>query len=136
MRALAVITIGGVAAILAAPALAAEPSFKLSADEWQAMCPVIASWEELEARGVAMKATEQDEPDWPPNLNVIEGSAELTVRIDANGVPVDVQVIKARAQGFADESARAIRKWRYEPVVLDGKPVCVEAVVSVSFRHR
>ena len=52
----------------------------------------------------------------------LEGYVTLTFDVDATGSPYNVKVIEANPRGVFDKSARkALRKWKYNPVIKDGK---------------
>lgn len=52
----------------------------------------------------------------------LEGYVTLTFDVDATGSPYNVKVVEANPRGVFDKSARkALRKWKYNPLVKDGK---------------
>ena len=54
----------------------------------------------------------------------IEGWVELEFTISEAGTVKEARVIAAKPRGVFDRSAlRAIKKWKYNPKVEDGKPV-------------
>ena len=62
----------------------------------------------------------------------VQGVVVLDVLVDADGVPSDVQVVQSIP--MLDAAAiDAVRKWRYEPTLMNGKPVPVAMTVSVNF---
>lgn len=66
------------------------------------------------------------DPNYPPRAKQqgIEGYVQLRFTITAVGTVADVQVIKAKPPFIFDrEAIRAVKKWRYNPKVEDGKPV-------------
>lgn len=77
------------------------------------------------------------DPEYLSHLTVArpKGLVVLSVLVDTEGV---VQQVKA-VQGDKDEPALdvaamdAVRKWRYEPYLLDGKPISVRTTVFVNF---
>ena len=65
-------------------------------------------------------------PLYPPRAaqKKIEGWVLLEFTVTATGTVRDPVVIDAKPKGVFDRSAkRAIRKWKYKPKVVDGKPV-------------
>src|SRR5690606_27323519 len=75
-------------------------------------------------------------PTYPPDAlrKGIEGWVELVFTVLPNGTVDDVQVRNASpADVFDDAAIRAVRQWRFEPVVRDGKPVPQRAMVRLRF---
>jgi TonB family protein len=64
------------------------------------------------------------------------GWTTFLIRVDTTGRVVDVQLVKASYSVFVDSSAEALLNWRYEPLVLNGKPTCVEASVHFEYDAR
>ena len=62
----------------------------------------------------------------------VQGAVVLDVLVDADGVPSDVQVVQGIPQLDA-AAIEAVRKWRYEPTLMNGKPVPVAMTVTVNF---
>jgi len=58
-----------------------------------------------------------------------------TVTIDPSGRPYEVEVTDC-LQPFQAESQRALKQWRWEPVLWRGEPVRARTDVYVSFRRR
>ena len=53
----------------------------------------------------------------------IEGWVELAFTIAATGTTKDVRVVRAEPENIFDRAAvKAVRKWKYKPQVVDGKP--------------
>lgn len=111
-------------------------NFRLTAEEWQAACPALLRGDEIEARGMVWKPRRQPSPDFPAEAMTFKrtrGWTTFLIRVDVTGRVTDVQLVKASNTVFVDSSAEALLNWRYEPLVLDGKPACVEA--SVHFEY-
>ncbi len=67
-----------------------------------------------------------------------EGSVLLSISIDARGVPTDVQVIQRsgdRSRDFDRAAIEAVRQWRFEPALHDGKAVPSTVQLPVDFRR-
>lgn len=65
----------------------------------------------------------------------IEGTVLLKVVIAQDGIVKAVKVVSGEPV-LADAAADAVKKWRYQPTILDGKPVNVVTTVAVEFRLR
>lgn len=66
------------------------------------------------------------EPRFPMDAlrNGISGWVKLSFTIDETGGVTDVEVVQAEPRGVFDrEAVRALRRWKYQPQVLDGKAV-------------
>lgn len=64
----------------------------------------------------------------------IGGMVVLLVDVDAQGKPAKVNVDKSEPQGVFDAAAvEAVRKWRFNPALENGKPVASRIRVPISF---
>jgi len=63
----------------------------------------------------------------------IEGSVVIDVTIGEDGIPRDLTLISG--QPLLAQAARdAIRQWRYQPALLNGKPVALQQRITVVFK--
>jgi len=62
------------------------------------------------------------------------GSALLSIEIGADGVPVNVVVVRGLGLGLDEKAVEAITQWRFKPATLAGEPVAVSAQVEINFR--
>ena len=64
----------------------------------------------------------------------IEGWVELAFTVTPNGTVDGVEVRNASPAEVFDEAAtRAVRQWRFEPIVRDGQKVAQRAMVRLRF---
>jgi len=80
------------------------------------------------------RLTYRVEPEYPPIAvsALIEGMVILEATVDHTGAVRDARVL--RSNGVLDEAAvRAVEQWRYEPLMLNGKPTPFVLTVTVSF---
>jgi protein TonB len=63
-----------------------------------------------------------------------QGTVQLEVVIDEQGMPKDFRVKRALGLGLDQKALEAVAKWRFKPGMKDGKPVSVIALIDVSFR--
>jgi protein TonB len=66
------------------------------------------------------------EPQYPIKAatNGIEGWVSLSFSIDKLGRVIDVKVMDAKPKRYFERAARkALRKWKYQPKLVNGKPV-------------
>lgn len=79
-------------------------------------------------------------PEYPARArrSRANGAVVLQAVIASDGKVSDVCVIEARPEGlgFAEASIDAVRRWRYEPPMKDGKPVAALTTVVVEFYIR
>lgn len=63
-----------------------------------------------------------------------EGSVTVKVEVDANGIPTSVTLAKRSGERALDEAAlEAVRQWRFQPAIRNGKPVASTVEVPVDF---
>ena len=80
------------------------------------------------------RLTRRVDPEYPPIAVTaqIEGMVILEATVDETGEVKDTRVL--RSQPVLDEAAiDAVRQWRYEPLLLNGKPTPFVLTVTVSF---
>ncbi len=66
-------------------------------------------------------------------LNRLQGMVHLDVQIGKDGTVEDVQVISGHPL-LASAAAEAVRKWRYQPYMVNGSPAKVLTAVYIDFR--
>ena len=78
-------------------------------------------------------------PKYPPQAlrSGVEGSVNVRIEVDASGVPTDVKVVERSGERSRDLDRAvtdAVRRWRFEPAMKDGKAVAGAVVVPVEFK--
>jgi periplasmic protein TonB len=63
-----------------------------------------------------------------------QGTCTLWLIVDAAGHPRDIRVIHGLGFGLDAKAMDAVRQWRFDPALKDGKPVNVQISVEVEFR--
>ena len=63
-----------------------------------------------------------------------QGTVVLWLIVDPNGNPRDVKVARALGMGLDQKAIEAVKNWKFEPAMKDGKPVAVQINVEVNFR--
>ncbi len=63
----------------------------------------------------------------------IEGTVVLEVQIDAEGNVINAPILKSVHPDLDKAAMEAIKKWKYEPVVKEGKKVPVVFAVTINF---
>ena len=81
------------------------------------------------------KLVHRVEPVYPERAKrqQLEGTVRLRVAVDAEGKVENVKVLSGSSL-FAQAAAAAVRQWRYEPMLVEGKAVAVVSEVTVTFR--
>jgi periplasmic protein TonB len=74
-------------------------------------------------------------PNYPNNARNlrIEGSVVVHGTIDVNGQVTNMSVVSGAAV-LRPAALEAIRKWKYAPGLLDGKPAPTDVDITVEFR--
>jgi TonB family protein len=83
-----------------------------------------------------LKRTRYIPPEFPSKAlsQHVGGAVTVEYTVDANGDPRDVRVIEATPPGVFDHSAiAAVKRWHYDPVVVNGTPVEVPVRTSIRF---
>jgi TonB family protein len=63
----------------------------------------------------------------------IEGVVTLSLVVDTDGQPTDVQVVAPLGHGLDEKAVEAVKQWRFQPAMKDGNPVATKINVQVSF---
>jgi protein TonB len=66
----------------------------------------------------------------------IEGVVVLSMEIDTDGFPQNIQVVRSLDGGLDQSAVAAVQQWRFKPGEKDGKPVRVAVKVEVNFRAK
>ncbi len=64
----------------------------------------------------------------------LEGTVLLATVVSTEGLATDLRVVKSLDQGLDKKAIEAVRKWKFEAGVKDGKPVPVIANIEINFR--
>jgi TonB family protein len=83
-----------------------------------------------------LKRTRYVAPEFPERALTQKVSGVVVVEfvVDVNGEPRDVRVVSAEPAGLFDRAAiTAVRRWRYETVMVDNVPTEVPARTSIRF---
>ena len=80
-------------------------------------------------------------PSYPPQAlrSGVEGSVSVRVEVDASGNATDVTVVERTGERSRDLDRAvisAVRKWRFEPAMKDGKAVAGAVVLPVVFKSK
>ena len=62
-----------------------------------------------------------------------QGTCVLWLIVDSAGHPRDIRVVRGLGLGLDAKALEAVRQWRFQPALKDGKPVDVQISVEVEF---
>jgi protein TonB len=63
-----------------------------------------------------------------------QGTCVLYVIVGSDGKPRDIRVSRTLGLGLDEKAIEAVKSWRFEPALKDGKPVAVAINIEVDFR--
>jgi len=63
-----------------------------------------------------------------------QGTCVLWLIVGPDGHPRDVKVARTLGMGLDQKAIEAVKNWKFEPAMKDGKPVAVQINVEVNFR--
>lgn len=81
------------------------------------------------------KKTKDVRPEWPPRAKRagLNGVVLLECTIDLDGAVTSVKPLKGYKL-LVEAATEAVKKWRYTPTLLNGRPVPVIMTVTANFR--
>ena len=102
----------------------------------------------LAAAGLVLLSCLKDDPVVPPKkLQApnpqyteiarkarIQGVVIIEAIIDKGGTVTNVKILKGLPMGLDQAAADAVKRWKFEPATLNGKPVAVIYNLTVNFR--
>jgi protein TonB len=86
-----------------------------------------------DARPLASNA----EPKYPASMlrAGVGGTVVVLAEVDAQGHPIDVRVVERSGERDLDRAAlTAVRQWRFEPAMRNGKAIATSVKVPVDFK--
>lgn len=83
------------------------------------------------------KLIHQVPPVYPPAARAehIEGTVKLRVLIDKEGKVTELEPVSGPKQ-LIPAALDAVRRWRYEPALVDGKPSAIHTEITVNFNSQ
>ena len=84
----------------------------------------------------APKVLYQPDPEYSEEARKAkyQGTCVLWLIVGPDGKPRDIKVARNLGMGLDEKAIDAVKQWRFEPAMKDGKPVAVQINVEVSFR--
>lgn len=78
------------------------------------------------------------DPEYPESLrkgkHKIQGTCVLGMTVDKQGLAQDVHVTRSLDKRLDQNAIDAVKRWKFQPAMRDGKPVAVLTSVEVDFR--
>lgn len=74
-------------------------------------------------------------PDYPASLRAakVNGVVSIVIVVDESGEVLAAEVAKTTHENFNEPALDAIRRWKFKPAKLDGRPVKVKVTIPVRF---
>jgi protein TonB len=84
----------------------------------------------------APKATFSPDPEYSEEARKAkyQGTCVLWLIVGPDGRPRDIRVTRTLGLGLDEKAVEAVKQWKFDPAIKDGKPVAVQISVEVSFR--
>jgi TonB family protein len=84
----------------------------------------------------APRPTFQPDPEYSEEARKAkyQGTCVLMLVVGPDGHPRDIRVGRSLGLGLDEKAVEAVKQWRFEPAMKDGKPVAVAISVQVEFR--
>ena len=79
------------------------------------------------------KLIKRFDPVYPSGAMGMNGEVILKATINPEGRVTAVEIVKGQAV-LAQSAAVAVKRWRYEPFLLNGTPLEVENTITVNFK--
>jgi len=83
----------------------------------------------------APKAIYAPDPEYSEEARKVKhmGTVVLWLVVGPDGKPRDIRVLRTLGLGLDEKAIEAVRTWRFEPAMKDGRPVAVQINVEVNF---
>jgi TonB family protein len=84
----------------------------------------------------APKVLYQPDPEYSEEARKAkyQGTCVLWLIVGPDGKPRDIKVARNLGMGLDEKAIEAVKQWKFEPAMKDGRPVAVQINVEVSFR--
>jgi periplasmic protein TonB len=83
----------------------------------------------------APKAIYAPDPEYSEEARKVKhmGVVVLWLVVGPDGKPRDIKVLRTLGLGLDEKAMEAVKNWRFDPALKDGKPVAVQITVEVTF---
>jgi TonB family protein len=135
VRGIRFVAIGAVCGVLAIAACASALAFRINVEEpaiSQSTTPA-----RLTVKVDDLTVLYKKQPIYPveakANHDTINGAVVLAVKINKDGVPVDVDVKQSLRNDYDKSALEAVHEWRWKPYLLNGDPIDVATDVTIVY---
>ena len=66
--------------------------------------------------------------------NTVNGAVVLKVVVGVDGTPENIQVVKSLREDYDRSALEAVREWRFDPGIKDGKPIEIDMEININFQ--
>jgi TonB family protein len=66
----------------------------------------------------------------------LEGMVRIGFQVGEDGAPLNLQLLQPLGLGLDEQALQAVSQWRFQPVLLNGRPALALAIVDVNFQLR
>jgi protein TonB len=82
------------------------------------------------------QATYDPEPDYSEQARKagLQGTCTLSLTVTKEGLPADIKIIRSLGIGLDEKAVEAVKTWRFDPALHDGKAIPVKVETDLTFR--
>jgi len=81
----------------------------------------------------APRVTHQVAPDHPSEGFRVAGTVLIGLIVSSKGEPTDIHVVHSLEKELDRAAMDAVKQWRFDPAIKDGKPVAVRLNIEIRF---
>jgi TonB family protein len=90
--------------------------------------------QDVDVSGPRLSSKKQPKYDDASRKAKVEGTVELYVVVDDNGVPSEVSVFRTLNPALDANAIKAVRQWRFVPATKSGQPIATALLIEVNYR--
>ena len=104
--------------------------------EAQGSAKTVEQYKQLGKEVIPPRVTKHVSAEYPEKLRrkKITGTVIISLVVDENGVPQQLEVRESSDPGFNSPALSAVSQWRFIPGQVDGKPTPIATSAEISFR--
>ena len=78
----------------------------------------------------------REEPDYSDEARKarLQGVVTIYIEVNERGLPQNLRILRPLGMGLDEKAIEAVRRWKFEPAMKDGRAVAVQVYVEVNFR--